>query len=71
MATIFDEVPYTNLPFTQTRPAALATVAALHGLTYSDPREARVLELGCGGGVDLELGGSGSGGKKKAPAKRG
>jgi SAM-dependent methyltransferase len=53
VATIFDAVPYTNLPFTQTRPAALATVAALHGLTAADPREARVLELGCGAGANL------------------
>jgi SAM-dependent methyltransferase len=53
VATIFDEVPYTNLPFTQTRPAALATVAALHGLSFADPREARVLELGCGAGANL------------------
>jgi SAM-dependent methyltransferase len=53
VSTIFDEVPYTNLPFTQTRPAALATVAALHGLAFADPREARVLELGCGAGANL------------------
>jgi SAM-dependent methyltransferase len=53
VATIFDEVPYTNLPFAQTRPAALATVAALHGLSFVDPREARVLELGCGAGANL------------------
>jgi SAM-dependent methyltransferase len=53
VATIYDEVPYTNLPFSQTRPAALATVAALHGLSFVDPREARVLELGCGAGANL------------------
>jgi SAM-dependent methyltransferase len=51
--SIYDEVPYTNLPFTQTRPSALATVAALHGLSFADPREARVLELGCGAGANL------------------
>lgn len=53
MATPYDEVPYTNLPFSQTRPAVLATVAALHGLEAPDPRNARVLELGCGGGANL------------------
>jgi SAM-dependent methyltransferase len=53
VATVYDEIPYTNLPFTQTRPAALATVAALHGLAAADPRRARVLELGCGAGANL------------------
>jgi SAM-dependent methyltransferase len=53
MVTAYDEIPYANLPFSQTRPAVLATVAALHGLTPPDPREARVLELGCGGGANL------------------
>jgi SAM-dependent methyltransferase len=53
MATAYDETPYANLPFAQTRPAVMATVATLHGLTPPDPREARVLELGCGAGANL------------------
>jgi len=53
MATAYDEIPYANLPFAQTRPAVLATVASLHGLTPPDPRYARVLELGCGAGANL------------------
>jgi SAM-dependent methyltransferase len=53
MATAYDDIPYANLPFAQTRPAVLATVATLHGLTPPDPREARVLELGCGAGANL------------------
>ncbi|MEA2316585.1 MAG: hypothetical protein QOD44_774 [Solirubrobacteraceae bacterium] len=53
MATAYDETPYANLPFAQTRPAVLATVATLHGLAPPDPREARVLELGCGAGANL------------------
>jgi SAM-dependent methyltransferase len=53
MATAYDEIPYANLPFAQTRPTVLATVATLHGLTPADPREARVLELGCGAGANL------------------
>jgi SAM-dependent methyltransferase len=53
MATAYDAVPYANLPFAQTRPAVLATVATLHGLTPPDPREARVLELGSGAGANL------------------
>jgi SAM-dependent methyltransferase len=53
VATAYDEIPYTNLPRAQTRPAVLATIAALHGLSAPDPRSARVLELGCGGGANL------------------
>ncbi len=53
MATAYDDIPYANLPFAQTRPVVLATVATLHGLTPPDPREARVLELGCGAGANL------------------
>ena len=53
MATAYDDIPYANLPFAQTRPAVLATVATLHGLTPPDPRHARVLELGCGAGANL------------------
>ena len=53
MSTVYDEVPYANLPFAQARPSVFATVAALHGLTPPDPRRARVLELGCGAGANL------------------
>jgi SAM-dependent methyltransferase len=53
MNTVYDEVPYANLPFAQARPSVFATVAALHGLTPPDPRGARVLELGCGAGANL------------------
>jgi SAM-dependent methyltransferase len=53
MTTVYDEVPYANLPFAQARPSVFATVAALHGLTPPDPRGARVLELGCGAGANL------------------
>src|SRR3954467_12027808 len=50
MRTAYDEIPYANLPFTQALPRGHATIAMLHGLTPPDPRAARVLELGCGGG---------------------
>src|SRR3954469_5814203 len=53
MSTVYDEVPYANLPFAQARPSVFATVAALHGLTPPDPRSARVLEVGCGAGANL------------------
>jgi SAM-dependent methyltransferase len=35
------------------RPDRLATVARLHGLDSAPPSEARILELGCGAGVNL------------------
>jgi len=53
MQTAYDEVPYSNLPFTQALPRGHATIAALHGLAPPDPRTARVLELGCGAGAHL------------------
>jgi SAM-dependent methyltransferase len=53
MHTAYDEVPYENMPFPQALPRVHATVATLHGLTPPDPRTARVLELGCGGGAHL------------------
>ena len=53
MQTAYDEVPYSNLPFTQALPRGHATIAALHGLEPPDPRTARVLELGCGAGAHL------------------
>ena len=51
--TAYDEVRYSNHPYAQTHPDRLATVAALHGLPAPDPRECRVLELGCGAGGNL------------------
>jgi len=53
MTTVYDDVPYENLPFTQALPMGHATIARLHGLTPADPRSARVLELGCGAGAHL------------------
>src|SRR3954447_17448634 len=51
--TAYDEVRYSNYPYAQTHPDRLATVAGLHGLTAPDPRDARVLELGCGAAGNL------------------
>ena len=53
MPTVYDAIPYANLPFPQALPRAHATIATLHGLTPPDPRTARVLELGCGAGAHL------------------
>ena len=42
-----------TIPYAQTHPDRLATVAILHGLEPPDPFHARVLEIGCGAGGNL------------------
>ena len=49
----YDAVPYESLPFPQTHPDRLATVARLFGLQPSPVPRCRVLELGCAGGGNL------------------
>ncbi|MBW8330354.1 MAG: class I SAM-dependent methyltransferase [Thiobacillus sp.] len=49
----YDELPYDSLPLPETQPDFLAAVARLHGFEASDPRHARILELGCAQGGNL------------------
>jgi SAM-dependent methyltransferase/methyltransferase-like protein len=49
----YDEVPYTSLPFAQTHPDRLATLATLFGLSHPPLASCRVLELGCAAGGNL------------------
>lgn len=49
----YDEVPYPSSSFPQTHPVKLATMARLFGLNPTEPRSARVLELGCADGANL------------------
>jgi methyltransferase-like protein/SAM-dependent methyltransferase len=49
----YDDVPYESLPFPQTHPARLATVAQLFGLNPPPVGRCRVLELGCAAGGNL------------------
>ena len=51
--TAHDAVMYPGLPFSQTHPDRLATIAALYGLPAAPPERCRVLELGCGQGGNL------------------
>lgn len=51
--TSYDEVPYDSLPFAQTHPARLATVATLFGLNPPPVERCRVLELGCASGGNI------------------
>jgi SAM-dependent methyltransferase len=49
----YDEVPYDSRPLPQTHPGHLAAVATLFGLRPANPRQCRVLELGCASGGNL------------------
>jgi SAM-dependent methyltransferase len=53
MRTSYDEVPYESLPFAQTHPDRLATIATLLGLKPPPVGRCRVLEIGCASGGNL------------------
>jgi SAM-dependent methyltransferase len=53
MINAYDLVRYPNLPFAKTHPAALGVFAALFGKRFTPFAACRVLEIGCGGGVNL------------------
>ena len=52
-STAYDAVSYPGLPFSQTHPDRLATIATLYGLPAAPPERCRVLELGCADGGNL------------------
>lgn len=49
----YDEVPYQSLPFAETDPDHLRTVAHVFGLSAPPVSQARVLEIGCASGGNL------------------
>ena len=49
----YDELPYDCLPFPQTHPDRLATLARLFGLAPPGVESCRVLEIGCANGNNL------------------
>ena len=49
----YDELPYPSMPYPQTHPNRLASVASLLGMTPAPVDNCRVLELGCAGGGNL------------------
>lgn len=53
VASSYDQVPYNSLPFRQSHPNRLATVATLMGLSPPPVQDCRVLELGCGRGDNI------------------
>src|SRR5215212_7076319 len=50
---IYDQVPYEGYSITPTHPDRIIPIAALLGLTAAPAAKCRVLELGCGDGVNL------------------
>ncbi len=53
MESAYDVVPYPGVPFAQTHPNRLATLATLFGMQPAPPSRCRVLELGCTDGGNL------------------
>src|SRR5437868_6019600 len=51
--TDYDLVEYTAKPFLQCHPDRLAVMARLFGLNPAPPESSRILEIGCGDGVNL------------------
>lgn len=51
--TTYDLIPYRGHALAQAHPGRLATMAQLFGMTAPDPSHCRVLELGCGDGLNL------------------
>ncbi|HEX6435649.1 MAG TPA: class I SAM-dependent methyltransferase, partial [Candidatus Binatia bacterium] len=51
--TAYDIVPYTGHALAQAHPDRLATIATLFGMKPAEITRARVLELGCGDGLNL------------------
>jgi SAM-dependent methyltransferase len=49
----YDQVPYASVPFAQTHPDRLATIAAIFGVAHRPLADCRVLELGCAAGGNL------------------
>jgi methyltransferase-like protein/predicted O-methyltransferase YrrM len=49
----YDDVPYPELPYSQTHPDRLATLAIILGLTPAPVTNCRVLELGCARGANI------------------
>jgi SAM-dependent methyltransferase len=53
LAAAYDALPYGSLPFAQSHPDRLATLARLFGVTPAPLETCRVLELGCASGGNL------------------
>jgi methyltransferase-like protein/SAM-dependent methyltransferase len=52
-ATDYDKVPYESFPYPNTHPEQLYTIGKLFGLAAPEPKNCRVLELGCASGGNI------------------
>lgn len=52
-ASLYDQVPYTSLSYSESHPDRLATIATLFGMSPAPVARCRVLELGCASGGNL------------------
>lgn len=52
LPTDYDKVPYLNYVFSDTHPARLASAGMLFGLTPTLSNNAKILEIGCGTGIN-------------------
>ncbi|MGE3807372.1 MAG: methyltransferase domain-containing protein [Gemmataceae bacterium] len=52
-ANVYDQVLYPSYPLPQADPRRLETLAVLHGLPAAPAQQCRVLEVGCGTGMNL------------------
>ena len=50
---VYETFPYSNSVFTSTHPDKLCSKAKLFGLDAPNVENARVLEIGCGNGMNL------------------
>ena len=53
MTNLYDRVHYPGSPYLHTHPASLGVFAALAGLPFAPFERCRMLEIGCGDGVNL------------------
>jgi SAM-dependent methyltransferase len=53
LSATFDTLPYRHGALPKTAPARLGAIGRLHGIATAGPEGARVLELGCGEGMNL------------------
>lgn len=51
--TDYDHIEYPSKPYAQCHPDRLAVMARLYGLNPEPPESARILEIGCGDGLNL------------------
>ena len=49
----YDKVNYESYSFKQTAPSFIGAIGKIFGMNPADPKKARVLEMGCGAGMNI------------------